>query len=189
MEHVEPPVDPVAYAEFIRQIELRQIWLRSAAVETAHGAAILQPSNVTIESEAEWEPVAGGFRAFHVYTVRVESNDAPATATIKATFAIDFASEQTMTEALFPAFADVNLRVNTWPYLREFLFSIMGRMGWVAVTLPTFKVGVRSSPDRQDAVPAGKSRRGRARPKRQQPTATSAETDEPKSDNTEQGPS
>jgi hypothetical protein len=47
-----------------------------------------------------------------------------------------------MTERIFAVFQTANLPVNIWPYLRELVASITGRMGWLPITLPTLKRGV-----------------------------------------------
>ena len=49
-----------------------------------------------------------------------------------------------MSEELFTVFQEVNLPVNTWPYLRSFLADGLGRMGWPPMTLPAFKTGIQS---------------------------------------------
>lgn len=67
-----------------------------------------------------------------------------------------------MTEEIFSIFREVNLPVNTWPYLREFLASTFGRFGWEPIIIPAYKVGAKAPP-RQRRRPGDA-----ARPRRRQ---------------------
>lgn len=144
-EHDLAPTEPSAeeYAAFIGQIELEQIWLRSARIDNRAGATIPDRATIGIEGTADWAATASGFRATQHYQVRVRAADLTL-AEIDLAFSLNFASAAPMTEVIFAAFAEINLPVNAWPYLREFLATTMGRMGWTAVTLPTYKVGTPS---------------------------------------------
>ena len=105
--------------------------------------AVPREASIDIGASARWESVDDGFVAFHAYDVRIEETDSKV-ANISITFGLEFKSEQTMSEGLFTVFQDVNLPVNTWPYLRAFLADVLGRMGWPPLTLPAFKTGTQS---------------------------------------------
>lgn len=156
------PVDPSIYAAFIRQIELRQIWLRSATVENGHGANTPALVNAAVEERAEWKPLSSGFQAFHHYRVGFEADSGVQSAVIEVTFGVEFVSKEEMTEEFFAIFADVNLPVNTWPFLRAFLFTTVGRMGWAPITLPAFKVGTGDEEPRADAKAKPRAKRQKA---------------------------
>ncbi len=141
----EEPIDPAIYGAFIGQIELSSIWLASSSVENSAGPGNPSEGSVDVAASAHWEPAEDGFVAFHAYDVKIEVNDSKA-AGISATFGLEFKSEQAMSEDLFTVFQDVNLPVNTWPYLRSFLADSLGRMGWPTLTLPAFKAGIQSPP-------------------------------------------
>ena len=139
------PIDPASYNAFIDQIELSSIWLSSSSIENSDGPGAPEEASIEIAASARWEFVEEGFLAFHAYNVKIEVTDSKA-ASISVTFALKFKSEQAMSEKLFTVFQDVNLPVNTWPYLRSFLADGLGRMGWPPLTLPAFKAGTHSSP-------------------------------------------
>ena len=141
----EEPIDPAIYGAFIGQIELSSIWLVSSSVENSGAPDIPWEAGIDISVSAHWESAEDGFVAFHAYDVKIEVNDSKA-ASISVTFGLEFKSEQTMSDELFTVFQDVNLPVNTWPYLRSFLADSLGRMGWPTLTLPAFKAGVQSPP-------------------------------------------
>ena len=137
------PIDPAIYNAFIGQIELSSIWLSSSAIENPGGPGNPGEASIDIAASARWESVEDGFVAFHAYGVRIEVTDSKV-ANISVTFGLEFKSEQTMSEWLFAVFQEVNLPVNTWPYLRSFLADALGRMGWPPLTLPAFKTGTQS---------------------------------------------
>ena len=112
-----------------------------------------------------WEARPGGFRGFDRAHVLLEAAGV-AYAELEVTFGLDFASEEPLTEDLFAVFGEVNLPVNTWPYLREFISTTMGRMGWRPFTLPALKRGTPPP-----VPPAAKRRRatkprGKGQPER-----------------------
>ena len=139
------PIDPAIYNAFIGQIELSSIWLSSSSIENSGGPGNPGEASIEIAASARWESVEDGFLAFQAYDVKIEVTDSKV-ANISVTFGLGFKSEQAMSEELFTVFQDVNLPVNTWPYLRSFLADGLGRMGWPPLTLPAFKTGIHSPP-------------------------------------------
>lgn len=137
-------ISPKAYAAFVGQIELEAIWLNDAKVRNHQGPNAPERSSIRVDMEARCEDREGGFRAYCQYKVRVKAGNAPAL-NVDVTFGLDFSSVQPMTEEIFAIFSDVNLPINTWPYLREYVATTMGRMNWTAFTLPTFKRGTGQS--------------------------------------------
>ncbi len=135
-------ISPTAYNAFIKQIELRVIWLKSAEVRNSHGPDAPKEATIAVSKEASYEEIAVGFRAYQQYELRIEAANALA-AEIKVVFAADFTSNESMTDGIFTLFKEVNLPVNTWPYFREFVATTMGRWGWGPFTLPAFKRGPR----------------------------------------------
>jgi hypothetical protein len=153
------------YNTFVGQIELRAIWLQRAKIVNAAGPVTPEHAAIRVEARAEWEPWGAGFQALHQFTIRVETPDT-VLAEIEVTFGLHFASGQPMTEPLFAIFQDVNLPVNTWPYVREFVSTTMGRMNWVPFTLPALKRGAPPVLSNQapSASPARRRRRHKPEP-------------------------
>ncbi len=137
----DEPFDQQAYAEFIEQIRLQAIWLSSAKIVNRVGPLTPEHVAIKIEETSNWDPYSWGFRATTEYRVRL-TDKRRLLATFDATYAVDFASNQPMTDSIFSTFGAVNLPVNTWPYLREFLASALGRMNWTTFTLPALKRGI-----------------------------------------------
>jgi hypothetical protein len=155
-----PEFDAADYAAFIGQIELVGVWLASSRIVNHVGAHQPIQAEVAVDSRADWETRPAGFEAEHAYRVVVNGERGPALE-IDAAFRLAFSSIRPMTADLFQVFGEANLPLNTWPYLREYVASVFGRVGWVPFTLPTLKRGVAPSvPD--DAPLAKKPRRARA---------------------------
>ncbi|GEM_PF-1130230 len=153
-------VPPREYAAFIDQIELRSIWIQNAGLANHHGPEMPDKGVFDFNSRARWEHDPLGFRALHTYTVTLKSADATL-AELEVTFAVDYDSKEPMTDAIFGVFEAVNLPVNTWPFLREFVASTLGRFGWAPFTIPAFKVGARPAPRRRRGKQGGDARPGR----------------------------
>lgn len=159
-------ISPRDYAAFIGQIQLKDVWLQKARVVNFHGPRAPEESTLGFRSEAEWHSRDGGFTILHHYSVKLESAE-DTLAEIDATFGLDFDSRQPITPEIFEIFEDVNLGVNTWPFLREFVSTTMGRMGWTPFTLPALKRGVQES-----ARPAQRRHPSTGRTRRKPPAAT-----------------
>lgn len=131
-------ISPEEYANFIDQIELQTIWLSETRIRNHCGPEAPERNSIRINSGARWESTLSGFRAFCQYRVRFKSEDTPSL-DLDVTYGLDFSSSDPMTDDIFAIFREVNLPVNTWPYLREFVSTTMGRMSWAPFTLPAFK--------------------------------------------------
>lgn len=156
--------DPAAYSAFIRQIELRQIWLHQARVENVHGAATPESTNIDIASRARWTAASDGFRIFHSYVLKFEDENKRLHAEIELEFGVEYSSNEPLTDEFFGVFREVNLPVNTWPFLREYVSSTLGRMGWTPVTLPAFKIGPgQERPQPHAGAPSPQTKRRRTK--------------------------
>lgn len=86
----------------------------------------------------------GLINAIQSYRLRFEAGK-QSLATIDVSFSVDFASETPMDDGIFSLFRGANLPVNAWPFLREFVATTVGRMGWLPVTLPALKIGSQTA--------------------------------------------
>lgn len=152
-----PGITREDYAAFIAQIELLDVWLQEARVVNYYGPRLPAQGGFRIDSEVGWEAHPGGFRALNRDRV-VLCTDDETYAEIEVTFALDFASRESMTDEIFTWFGEVNLPVNTWPYLREFVSTALGRMGWPPFTLPALKRNISPATHQ---LPMGRARQTR----------------------------
>lgn len=146
-----PSFDAEAYATFIGQIELEAIWLVSSRITNYVGTRQPIQAELIIESRPQWNPRPTGFDVELTYTVAVRGEQAAALE-IEAAYGLSYASRQPMTDEMFAMFAEANLPLNAWPYLREYVASVFGRVGWLPFTLPALKRGV--PPTETDDEPA-----------------------------------
>ena len=137
-------LSPEDYSAFVMQIDLLNIWLQEASVINRMGPDTPDQATLRIDETADWEYITDGFRAHHQFKVSVEGSS-EIYANINVTFSVDFQSGRPMNDDLFTIFARVNLPINTWPYLREYLASSIGRMNWLTYTLPALKRGPSTS--------------------------------------------
>ncbi len=151
---------PDEYAEFVGQIDLLDVWLVEAHVVNRYGART--PSRaalaITTTSDPSWTSTSDGFDVCFPYSVRFEEGSA-VHAEVAVTFGLHYESMVPMTNALFEVFREVNVPVNTWPFLREFLATSLGRMGWQPFTLPALKQGMPDPNDTEDIKAPPKSKR------------------------------
>lgn len=137
----QPKISPEDYREFINQIELQHIVLASASIKR-HGVPTFEGtlSYDQKPTKREYESSANGFEATLHYLVelREEGNDQPF-GEIRTAFTASYRSEEEMTDVVFDVFGELNLPVNVYPYIREFVHSSTARMGFPGLVLPTLK--------------------------------------------------
>ncbi|MBA2518614.1 MAG: hypothetical protein H0V24_03025 [Chloroflexia bacterium] len=132
----------VDYATFIEGIELQHFWLAGAEMKNLAGPH--QPEHLRIkvaDAGSEWKIVKDGFVIFQTYLIRfVESDDEQRVGEITATFGLEYTSLVQPTESMSNSFTRHNVPLNVWPYFRELVASMTGRMGWEILTIPTYKI-------------------------------------------------
>jgi len=133
-----PNVDE--YVSFIQQLYLDRIWMKSSRVTNSLGGDLTLGASVVVSDSSKWNDSETGFQAFHKYTAEFKNDKGKRLGKVEVEFGLDFDSEEAMTDEMFALFAENNLPLNTWPYLREFLASTVTRMGWIPFTLPARKL-------------------------------------------------
>lgn len=162
-------VSPAEYAAFIEGIKLQRLWLVEAVIRNYAGPKTPAEALLRVVDDPDWYETEDGFRAQSHYKVRVTANEEPQ-AEIDVTFAVDFASPTPMSDDLFDFFGFVNLPLNTWPFLREFVHTAFGRMDWVPFALPAVKRGIpraagqKNTPASTDAPSLRAEAEGNAEP-------------------------
>lgn len=134
-------VDPKIYREFIGQIELQHIVLSRASVKRHRSPS--PDVSWRYENKAtkrEYASAEDGFQATLHYLVRLLDDDHDdAFGEIRVAFTAAYSSERPMTEEIFDVFGELNLPLNVYPYVREFVQSATSRMGFPGLVLPTMK--------------------------------------------------
>jgi hypothetical protein len=145
MAELEQPkkyrVGPAEYGVFISQIEIHRVFLVSASIKRTR----LPAEDATLNyneriGRSKFELTESGFRALYPYSVEfTETGSESPFGQVTCTFAAEYKSEQEMSTKIFSAFRELNLPLNVWPYVREYIHSTTNRMGLPAVILRSVK--------------------------------------------------
>ena len=146
-------VTPEVYNSFLQGLELKRVRLVAARVE----AKVAHPAPTETEIRAEYgghfENRDHGFEAFAIYKLEFVGNS-EVQGGIETTFGLFFDSPEPMREDVFEVFRELNLKMNSWPFAREYVQTNMGRMDWPGFTLPLLKP---SPPEPESNKPKRKS--------------------------------
>lgn len=133
-------VTPEAYNAFLAGIELERVRLVSSRIESKVEHPAPTSTEIRVAYAPRFQTHDAGFEAQAGYRLEfIDTSTEETQGTVEATFALLFSSEEAMREDIFLVFGELNLKVNSWPYIREFVQTNMARMGWPAFTLPLLK--------------------------------------------------
>jgi|GEM_PF-454200 len=147
----------ISYEEFntvlngLELLDIRLIESSSALIERGVDFTDLK---VSFDNSSSYENIdSSTTRIIESFEVRIfQSKPAVDFVKITAKFRLSFASLHPFTEEFFLIYRDYSLKLNSWPYFREFVQSITNRMNIPPLTLPLFK------PDSFDPPPARKAK-------------------------------
>lgn len=156
------------FAQFLGQISLQNVWLSKAQVENLDGPVAPGDAQMNIQGAAEWANGDGGFRVFQQFRLTLSKED-HVSLRAEVVFGLEFRSEIPMADSLFEPFKVPTLLLMVWPYLREYVGSVVARMNWSGYTIPIMALqqtllappAASSAPARPRKAP--RSRRSKAR--------------------------
>jgi hypothetical protein len=133
-------------AKVAERIDLLHVWLVESSLKRNPGKTT--GLDYTTSTEADSDLARNPDRLFLLekYSVKAFPRNAKKLATptvvIQATFLVSYAIEkpQEFSASHYQAFARINGIYNTWPYWREYVQSVTGRMGLPPLTLPVFRL-------------------------------------------------
>jgi len=132
-----------AYASFIGQLEIQQVWLTSL-VFTNHSAAN-KPENadVSLSYSNRWDFGDEEFVARTRYEVAfaVPGDEEPVLH-FDVVYSATFASSERPPDNYMDQFCASSLQLILWPHLRQLVHDHLGRANWGPFSIPTFKVGL-----------------------------------------------
>jgi len=136
-----PRISPEDYRRFIEQIELEHVLLSSASVRRIRAPVL--DGGLSFEhkfTKRDFSPVDGGFdTTLHMLVRLTDEQPDPVFAEVRVAYTAVYQSEIEMTDDIFGVFGDLNLPVNVYPYLREYVHASTNRMGLPGLVLPTLK--------------------------------------------------
>jgi len=131
------------YNSFIRQVEVIDVCLTSARIENLGYTECPANPRIYVKSKSSYKNTEGGFEVSHGYNLTIKDMETKlSVAKLSVVLSVTYSSETPMTDDIFEVFKVYNLPLNTWPYFREFAHNSFGRMGWVGIVAPAYKVGV-----------------------------------------------
>lgn len=130
------------YNEFIKELKVDEIYLKKVSLDYVSEEGIPSEGiSVGTKQSSQYEIATPDmFRVFHTYQFTAKS---PKThevlAKIGCTFVVVYKNPIAMNESIFTVFSELNLPLNTWPYFRELIHSLVGRMNWPPLVAPLYK--------------------------------------------------
>ncbi len=137
---------PEEYARFVEGLELVGVRLVEAQVRAHHPRPDPRKGDVRVEEEYTYQPAKGVLEARARYRVVFSDKDmGEEWGRVEAVFGFIYRTQVSKKEVerFLPIFKETSLPLNAWPYLREFVHTTMGRMGWTPLVLPLRKAGVK----------------------------------------------
>ncbi|GEM90053.1 helix-turn-helix domain-containing protein [Oceanithermus desulfurans] len=140
-----PKVDPKAYTEFIRGLDLRAVLLEQIEAQVKARPEGRLGFEISLTPTDEHPRLMdGGFSAALRFEVEflVQEKDGGKERTfgyIQAVWRGVYSSRMKPSKAIYALFAHQNLPVNLWPYFRVQVDQLTAQMGLPRLVLPAFK--------------------------------------------------
>jgi preprotein translocase subunit SecB len=139
----KPKVKPEVYREFVKQVELGEIYLRKASIEVFRekvpkNFAVLNKIGDDVKLVGE---ESGHFQVSHRFRYKmVDENDQNVIiAKINLELLLIYSSDKPINKDIFDVFKILNVPLVSWPYAREFIHNTLMRLGLPPVILPLYK--------------------------------------------------
>lgn len=144
MDEKEFKLSPKEYNKRMSYIDLSKISLIDCAVKVKkENFPADQEIKLDIKEKIHWDDKKIDEKEViltHNYKLTCYKKNMSAFAfTISSTYEVVLTQENPLTIDFWTIYAKLNLRVNTWPYFREFVQSMTQRMNVPSLTLPLFK--------------------------------------------------
>ena len=131
------PAPPAVYNAFLKDLDLEGVRMTEGAFASQVAHPKVTKSRVNIDFGADYTNAKGGFEAIAAFTFTFLATETEAPlGTIRAVYSLRYRTAQPMTDDVWAVFSMRNLRLNAWPYAREFAQGATLRMDWPKFTLP-----------------------------------------------------
>jgi|Deesub1362A_J573_1020465.scaffolds.fasta_scaffold01453_9 preprotein translocase subunit SecB len=134
-----PKISPQKYKEILKGLELESIYLKSCKCNI--NRENFSPNlHLLIKDSASFNKENGNIEIFHRYLLRGRKpREKQIVIRIECTYCLIFSSKGNFSEEFFEIFKELNLAINSWPFFREFIYTITSKMNIPPLTLPLFK--------------------------------------------------
>jgi len=130
------------YTKFINNLELKEIYLKSANISYLERPNLKTPTLVKIKDSARLELLSKNkFKVYKKYNLEVKQKEGEEQTYLRITceFVVLYYSEIVPGDKIFKQFKNSTLRLNTWPYFREFAHNTIARMNLPPMITPLLK--------------------------------------------------
>lgn len=132
----------VLYSQFIDGLNLQEIYLKSANINYLEKVNFKKPVLIKTKASARLETLSGNvLKVIQKYNFVAKSKEQEETTYLRISceFAILYSSTVKPTSKEFDVFKNSTLRLNTWPYFREFVHNTIARMNLPPMIAPLLK--------------------------------------------------
>lgn len=127
------------YNNLVKQVEIVNICLVGAKVDNFDYSYFPSEAIVKWRERAEYQNKEHAIDVIHHYYVTISDDETKKSkAKVSVVFNVTYSSGIPMNDEFFTIFKTHNLKLNTWPYFREFVHNIALRMGWPPFIAPTY---------------------------------------------------
>lgn len=130
-----PP--PAEYNEFLKDVDVLGIRMTMGSFESKAPRVQQKETTVNVAMRSQFVNLKGKFEGVADFKIDFKNDDSgELVGEILASYMVTYTSTKPMTEEIWQIFSERNLRLNLWPYLREFVDTSTGRMAWPRLVLP-----------------------------------------------------
>ena len=133
-------IDYRKYSKTLSNLDFIEIYLESSSTDIKR-QDILKHKGLKIEitDRASFEQTDNKLKVAHRYYIKARGPEQKDVALrINVTFCLTFQTKETIEKDFIDIFRKINLPLNSWPYLREFVQNMTQRMNIPPLTLPFF---------------------------------------------------
>ncbi|MCX8057524.1 MAG: hypothetical protein N3F03_07950 [Ignavibacteria bacterium] len=142
MSEKKQKISPEKYQKILEGLELVSISLKDAKCYLNTDVKFPGELGVTISSDEKFKVISNDeIQIVQKYSLDARKRNSKSRfLNVEATFLVKLKSKENFTEDFFNVYKEISLKLNTWPYFREFINNITLRMNIPPLTLPLFKV-------------------------------------------------
>ncbi len=132
--------DTKVYMKILVGLQLKSLSVQKGKFSSSK-ENFIPNSEVDIRDTAQFKIESkNSIKMIHNYKLKIENSKSKKNILqIDLAFELVFSSKETFTQEFFDVYKEDSLPLNTWPYFREFVSSIIQRMNFPPLTLPLFK--------------------------------------------------
>lgn len=138
VKNEQPKLSPAEYNELLEGVQLRQIILTECKSKL-FDTQLTKPATVHVETKSHFLPMEDNHFVIADRYKIVSKVGRKRLFSIEVEYHLLFESAHTVGEDFFEIYAELNLPLNTYPYVREIVQSLTSRMGLPQLVLPLVK--------------------------------------------------